>query len=579
MTRTGDKPAGGQRVVDGGAAVAMALQAAGVAQVFALHGGHLDAVLKGLLDIGIGVADTRHEASAGHAAEAWARLTGRLGVSMTTAGPGFTNVVTAMMNARLDGTPVLFLAGAPPLREAGLNILQGGVDQVAMAAPAVKHAVRITDPDRIADQIAQAITIALGGRPGPVYVELPIDVLSLPARVPATLPRPVLPTATWPSPADTAAIVAALQQAERPVVVLGGLARFQATTQQLTAFFDRTGIPVVCTSRAMGMIAADHPAYAHEPASVAAATAGGNAPDLILLLGARFGMFLAGRSRAFFPEDATLIQVHSDAAELGLIHQPDLASTATIGGFVDAVAAQWSAPAARLQHWRDTMVAASRAIGAEFAPETRSGAISPYFAAKAVVEAAPGGTTFVIEGGEAGLWGAYHARVSHPGGVCTYGQLGALGTGMGFALGAAHARPDFPVIQITGDGAVGFHLQEFETMARQKLPIITVVLNNNAWGMSIHGQQMLYGGNYSCITMLGDVPYHTVAQAFGLHAERVTELGEIGPAIARAIQSGGPACIDVTVDLDLVAPGTVAMLGDPAPDEIMIPYYENIPAH
>lgn len=579
MTQTVKKLATGLRVVDGGTAVAMALKAAGVSRVFALHGGHLDAVLKGCLDHGVMVADTRHEASAGHAAEAWAKLTGGLGVSLTTAGPGFTNTLTAMMNAHLDGTPVLFLTGSPPLREAGLNILQGGVDQAAMAVPATKHAIRITDPDRIPDQIAHAITIALGGRPGPVYVELPIDVLSLPAHIPPTLPRPVPAVETCPSPTDTAAIVAALQQAERPIVVLGGLARYQATTAQLSAFFDRTGIPVVCTSRAMGMISADHPAYAHEPASIAAATANGSPPDLVLMLGARFGMFLGGRSRAFFPVEATLIQVHSDAAEFGVIHQPDLVSSATVGGFVDAVRAQWTASTGRLQEWREIMVAASRAIGSEFSPETASGAISPYFAAKAVVDAAPEGTTFVIEGGEAGLWGAYHARVSHPGGICTYGQLGALGIGMGFALGAAYARPDHPVIQIAGDGAIGFHLQEFETMARQHLPIITVVLNNNAWGMSIHGQQVLYGGNYNCITTLGDVPYHNVAKAFGLHAERVTRLDEIGPAIARAIQSRGPACIDVTVDLDLVAPGTVAMLGDPDSDEIMIPYYENIPIH
>ena len=299
--------------------------------------------------------------------------------------------------------------------------------------------------------------------------------------------------------------------------------------------------------------------------------------DLILMLGSRFGMFLAGRTRAFFPEDAKVIQVHSDAAEFGLIHQPDMVSTATIGGFVDAIGEIWKSPAAGLAEWRSTMVAASEAIGSEFSPDTGSGAISPYFAAKAVVEAAPDGTTFVIEGGEAGLWGAYHARVSHPGGVCTYGQLGALGIGMGFAIGAAHARPGHPVIQISGDGAIGFHLQEFEPMVRQRLPIITVILNNNAWGMSIHGQQILYGENYSCISVLGDIRYHEVARGFGLYGERVTKLEEIGPAIGRALASGLPACIDVTVDLDLVAPGTSAMLGDGAANEIMVPYYENIP--
>jgi thiamine pyrophosphate-dependent acetolactate synthase large subunit-like protein len=166
--------------IDGGAAVARTLAAAKVKTIFALHGGHLDAAFKGFLDEGIELVDTRHEACAGHAAEGWARLTGGLGVCMITAGPGFTNALTSMANARLDGVPVLFLAGAPPLREESLNVLQGGVDQIAMAAPVVKLAIRITDPDRIPDQLANAITVALGGRPGPVFVELPIDVMARP---------------------------------------------------------------------------------------------------------------------------------------------------------------------------------------------------------------------------------------------------------------------------------------------------------------------------------------------------------------------------------------------------------------
>lgn len=567
----------GTTKVDGGMAVAKTLKAAGVSKIFALHGGHLDAAFKGFLDNGIDLVDTRHEASAGHAAEAWARLTGHLGVCMITAGPGFTNALTPMMNALHDGTPVLFMAGSPPLREEGLNILQGGVDQVAMARPATKHAIRVTDPDRIPDMLAHAITIARGGRPGPVFVELPIDVLARPARLPAVLPLPVAPESTQPTGEHLARIVAALERAERPVIVLGGLARYQAVPEQIRNLADRTGMPIVATSRAMGMIGRDHPAYAHEPTSIAVAIAQGQAPDLILMLGSRFGMFLAGRTRAFFPETAKIIQVHSDAAEFGRIHQPDLVSAATVGAFADAVAAAWTPPAERLHGWRTALVEASHLIGSEFTVSVSGGGINPYHAAKAVAEAAPDGTTFVIEGGETGLWMAYHAAVNHPGGVCTYGQLGALGIGMGFAIGAAHARPGHPVIQVTGDGAIGFHLQEFEPMVRQRLPIVTVVLNNNAWGMSIHGQQILYGENYSAISVLGDVRYHEVAKGFGCYGERVARLEDIGPAIGRALDSGLPGCIDVTVDLDVVAPGTSAMLGDGSPTEIMVPYYENIP--
>lgn len=564
-----------ERTVDGGMAVACAMKAAGVTTIFALHGGHLDAAFKGFLDEGIELVDTRHEACAGHAAEGWARLTGGLGVCMITAGPGFTNTLTSMANARLDGVPVLFMAGAPPLREEALNVLQGGVDQIAMARPVVKLAVRITDPDRIVDQLANAITVALSGRPGPVFVELPIDVLARPARLPLVLPRPVAPAATAPLPTQIQEVVRLLAAAKRPVAILGSLARYQSTPAQVAGFLDALGIPVVQSSRALGLVDPAHPGYAHDPSAIAVATALGEAPDLILMLGSRFGLFLAGRTRALMPEDAAIIQVHSDAAEFGLIHQPEVATTASVGAFMDALVASWTQPAERFHEWRRALRQAAGTVGSEFIEETPSGNLNPFFASRAAVQGSPAGTSFVLEGGEAGIWAGYHARVDHPGGVLTFGQLGALGTGFGFAIGAAYARPGQPVVQISGDGAIGFHLQEWETMVRQRLPIVTVILNNSCWGQSIHGQQILYGENYSCISVLGDIKYHEIAKGFGCYGERVTTLNEIGPAIARAFASGLPGCIDVTVDADIVLPMTAAMLGDAAEGEVMVPYYEN----
>lgn len=564
-----------KHVTDGGALVARTLKEAGVTQVFALHGGHLDAAFKGFLDEGIVVTDSRHEACSGHAAEGWARITGEIGVCMITAGPGFTNALTCMANARLDGTPVLFMAGAPPIREEALNVLQGGVDQIAMAVPVVKHAIRITDPDRIPDLLANAMTIATNGRPGPVFVELPIDIMARPARPTLPLPTPVKPVATAPLPEHVDEIVALLKAAKRPVAILGSLARYQSSPEQVARFLDAVGIPVVQSSRAMGMVNPAHPSYAHDPSAIGIAVAQDHAPDLIMMLGSRFGLFLGGRTRAFFPDNAKIIQIHADAVEFGRIHQPAFATTASVGAVMDAVAAAWDGGDI-FADWRETMREAASAVGAEFVPETASGKINPYFAAKAAVEGAPDETTFVLEGGEAGLWAGYHARVSHPGGVLTFGQLGALGVGFGLAQGAAYARPGKPVVQISGDGALGFHLQEFETMVRQKLPIVTVVLNNSCWGQSLHGQQILYGQDYSCISLLGDIKYHEIAKGFGCYGERVTTLEEVAPAIARAFASGRPGCIDVTVDADIVLPMTAAMLGEPAENEVMVPYYENI---
>jgi acetolactate synthase-1/2/3 large subunit len=162
--------------------------------------------------------------------------------------------------------------------------------------------------------------------------------------------------------------------------------------------------------------------------------------------------------------------------------------------------------------------------------------------------------------------------------VLNLGYMGFLGIGQGFAIGAQIAEPARRVLQVTGDGAYGFHIQELDTMVRHGLPVVTVVLNNACWGMSIHGQQAVYGEGNDVITRLADTDYHEIARAFGGYGERVTDLAEVRPAVERAFASGLPACINVAVTSSVVHPLTTAMLGNlEAEDEIVVPYYENIP--
>jgi acetolactate synthase-1/2/3 large subunit len=185
----------------------------------------------------------------------------------------------------------------------------------------------------------------------------------------------------------------------------------------------------------------------------------------------------------------------------------------------------------------------------------------------------------VLDGGEAASWAGAAVEVDGPGRVLSHGYLGCLGIGPGFAIGAQVAHPDRRVVQITGDGAMGFHIQEFDTMVRHRLPIVTVVLNNQVWGMSIHGQQLMYGANYNVITKLAGAHYADIAAAFGCHAERVTDHQDVGPAMARALASGRPAVVEIMTDAEAVHPVTVSMLGQvkEGSREVMIPYYENIP--
>ena len=235
------------KTINGGAVLARTMSALGVKEVFALHGGHLDSFLVACAGEGIRLTDTRHEATAGYAAEAYARATGGIGVCVVTAGPGFSNAMTPMVDAWLDATPVLFITGSPPLREVATNPLQGGFDQVAMAAPVTKWAHRITNVERIPDLVDKAVRIALSGRPGPVYLEVPIDIMFGPmAEKDLVLPgRPALSARPAPSPEAVTRILDLLAAASRPAIIVGGGALSKRCAAELAEFARRTGTPVV----------------------------------------------------------------------------------------------------------------------------------------------------------------------------------------------------------------------------------------------------------------------------------------------------------------------------------------------
>lgn len=570
-----------EEMVNGGELIARTLVHAGVKRVFALHGGHLESFYRGCDRHGIELMDFRHEASAGHAAEGHARTTGELGVCVVTAGPGYLNVITPMVNAQLDGVPTLFIIGAPPLREAECNSLQGGFDQIAMATPGVKWAHRVTHPERIPDLLATAVRKATTGRCGAVLLELPIDVLHTPVRQDrvtqpvsvSTRPRPA------PSPDEVTAALAILQQAQRPVIICGGEARFAHSQDALRAFAERAGIPVFCNGRAFGMLPADHPLYGHELGNLATLQATGAEPDAVLILGAKAGMFLGGRKTVILPADAKLIQVLSDASEIGRIRQIDVGIAGDCNAALQALlAASETLSWPDWRAWAAQATAAKDAMQRHFPQEKLDNGLHPFFVARTVVEFMGPDATYVVDGGEASVWAANAIRVNGPGQFLQTGYLGSLGTGMGMAIGAQLARPDRPLVQIAGDGSIGFHLQELDTMVRRRLPIVTVVLNNAVWGMSLHGQQMLFGEAYSSISKLSaDTSYARIAEGFGCYAETVTAPEELVPALQRAIASGRTALLDVRTDPACVHPKMNAMFKPAAPDHIVVPYYESFP--
>lgn len=568
----------------GGQIVARALRAGGVKQACALHGGHLEALLKGCVEEGIALTDFRHEAAAGHAADAYARATGELGVCIITAGPGFTNAISAMANARLDGSPVLFIVGAPPLREIETNPLQGGIDQVAIARPAVKWALSVPATERLGDLTAMAIRKAMTYPRGPVLLELPIDVLHM--AVPAG--RATLPTGATvrphpaPSPQEALALADLILAARRPVLIAGSETANTATAQALRDLCRALPLPVFTKGGAAGVLPDGHPCDGGAAGNLAILPLLGiEPPDLVVLLGGKMGLLLGGRSGAVVPHGAKLAQIHTDASEIGRIREVDLAISANSAETVKALAAALGGRVpGGLDGWRGQALSAAHVFASSF-PDSETGqGIHPFHAARAVAEAAGPDAIYIFDGGEAASWGGAAARVNHPASVLSHGYLGCLGIGPGFAIGAQLAHPQRRVVHMTGDGALGFHLQEFDTMVRHRLPIVNVVLNNQVWGMSIHGQQIMFGGNYNVITKIEGTAYADIARAFGLHSEKVTRFADLPAALERAFACGGPAFVEVMTDADVVHPVTEAMLGqvEPGSEDVLIPYYENVPA-
>lgn len=578
---------------NGGELLIRTLERAGIDTIFTLHGGHLDAIFQAALDRGFRLVDTRHEQAAGHAADGWARTTGQTGVAIVTAGPGFTDCVTAVANAYLDCIPTLFIAGAAPLRDAETLPLQGGIDQVAMVAPITKWSHQVTHTHRIPELVSQALRTARSGRPGPVFLEIPIDVLFAPIDdALALIPDPALPAPARPAPESVATAIAWLRAAERPVILAGGGAWFSGAEAELVAFAEQAGIPVLMNAKARGMVPASHPLCGGGFTNLAmAGMAGIGVPDVVLLLGTRIGLFTGGRSGMVIPHTAKVIQVDVAPEEIGRNRDIELGIAAdcreALLAFAEAGA---GAPWPDRSSWQQAIAGVSKAHALMFADalSATDGPIHPYRLMAEIARVLPAGAVITADGGETATWMDMVAEVSGGGHWMTHGYLGCLGTGMPFAIASQVAHPDRAVLCVVGDGSVGLNFAEFDTMVRHGLPIVVVVNNDQQWGMSAHGQDLIYGHDRRVVTDLSPTRYEQAAAGFGCHAEHVTEIAGIGPAIERAFASGKPACVNVMTDPAIISPVTMSMVGalagspaangngDGARDKVTIPYYDDL---
>jgi acetolactate synthase-1/2/3 large subunit len=539
----------------GGILAARALKESGVRTIFALPGGHNLPLFDGARVQGLRLIDTRHEENAVMMAEGWALATGEVGVATVTAGPGFTNALPGMAEAHKAGAPVVVISGRTALRQRGREAVQD-IDQLALATPVTKWREECLTAGRLPEYVREAVHRARSGAPGVAYLEIPQDVFG--DRVsPDEKPWPAGYPEAKPDPprGDVDRAVDILSSAERPVVLAGSGAHFSGAGPAMEAFAERTGIPVITTSAARGLIDDDH------PKSLGGLVHGGIAmasSDAVLVLGSRFNANLLWGGAPLFPAGGKVVQVDVDPESLGGERSPEVGIAGDVAATLEAMTEAWSDSPGAHDEWAERARGGAQTSRRSWEEESERPAkrVHPGWLARETARFAEelGPCTTVSDGGDSVLWGIAFFRAHRPGTHMYIGSaLGTLGIGVPFGIAARAARGGEPVVVFTGDGACGLSAMELDTAERHNLPLIVVVVNNGGWGDVRHEQRAFYGEEADTGAILSTMRYDLLAEAVGGYGETVETPEEVRPALERAAKSGTVSVINVLTDPDVIS--------------------------
>ncbi len=529
--------------------IAQCFKNEGVDTFFFMMGGPTSGTAGASLDLGMQGIYVRHEQAAAMMAHAYARVTGKPGICITPSGPGTANAVTGLANAWADAAPIVAIGGSAPMRATTLDAFQE-MDQVAMMKPVVKAAYRVDIASRIPEYVSLAFREAMDGKKGPVYLDLPGDILA------AKVDDEKL---YWPTnyrvdarPAGDPSLIKRaidlLAKAQRPLLVTGSGILWADATAELRQFVEATGIPFFTTPQGRGVIPEDHPRAFPAARSMAFREA-----DVVLVIGARANSMLSFLRAPRFSQDAKFINVNLDGREIGHNRGVEVG----IVGDAKLVLQQLTAEATGKINGKQETAWVAQLAAKQRTNEERSAEllhsskvpIHPLRLCREVREVITRDTILVVDGHEILNFGRQSIPVFEPGTSLNAGPHGCMGIGVPFGIGAKAARPDKPVLVLSGDGAFGWNGMEMDTAIRHKLNIVVVVSNNGGFTSKQTGR--MSAGNIGPANIgrdLGYQRYDKMVEALGGYGEFVEKPDGIKAAIERAFASGKPALVNVCTD-------------------------------
>jgi acetolactate synthase-1/2/3 large subunit len=543
------------------------LKAEGVDVVFGLPGGANLPTYDAFYDAGIRHILVRHEAGGGHAAEGYAKATGKVGVSLATSGPGATNLVTPITDAMMDSVPVVFITGQVRTDLLGTDGFQEA-DTIGITLPIVKHSFMIQHPLEIPRTIHEAFHIARTGRPGPVVVDIPQDLsrADIPYEPVEDVHLPGYQPTTDGNQKQIKLAAKALANSRRPVIYAGGGVISANASGELTELATADRFPVTCTVMGLGGFPGTHEHWLGMLGMHGTRTANYamDEADLIVAIGARFDDRITGKLSEFAPR-AKFIHIDIDPAEISKnvpAHIPIVGDVKNILPRLTAEYRALEADPARLEEWWTRVHKWQERHPLTYTDSTDS-EIKPQYMIQALYEATGGDAIVVSDVGQHQMWTAQRYHFARPRRWINSGGLGTMGFGLPAAMGAQVGCPDDTVVCVAGDGSVQMNMQELATCAQEKIPIKVFIMNNGYLGMVRQWQELFWDKRYSQVDM-GQYPdFVKLADAYGATGIRLTDKTTLVPDMREALATEGPVLVDVRVTREentypMIAPGQAA---------------------